>query len=232
MPPEADAARLGLIALAWLGYFALHSALASLALKRWVARRFPSWMPGYRLAFNALALVLLIPPLALTYAERGPWLWQWTGFGWWLANGLAVAALLAILWSLRWYDGRELLGLRQWRGRVLSPEDQERFHLSPLHRFVRHPWYSLALVLIWTRDMDLAFLVTAVMASLYLAIGARLEEAKLLVYHGEVYRRYRERVPSLIPLPWRFLTAEAAERLAANAPDKGIGPQMNANKRS
>jgi protein-S-isoprenylcysteine O-methyltransferase Ste14 len=216
MPSEIDLARLGLLALAWLGYFLIHSALASLAVKRWVAARFRSWMPGYRLAFNALAVLLLIPPLALTYAERGPWFWQWTGVGWWVSNGLAAAALLAIFWSLRWYDGQEFLGLRQWRGRVRRPEDQERFHLSPLHRFVRHPWYSLGLVLIWTRDMDPVFLLTAIMVSLYLAIGARLEEAKLLVYHGEVYRRYRERVPSLIPLPWRYLGPEAVERLLAN----------------
>lgn len=216
MSSEIDLARLGLLALAWLGYFLIHSALASLAVKRWVAARFPSWMPGYRLAFNALAVLLLIPALALTYAERGPWLWQWTGVGWWISNGLAAAALLAIFWSLRWYDGQEFLGLRQWRGRVRRPEDQERFHLSPLHRFVRHPWYSLGLVLIWTRDMDPAFLLTAIMVSLYLAIGARLEERKLLVYHGELYRRYRERVPSLIPLPWRYLGPEAVERLLAN----------------
>lgn len=216
MPAEFDSARLGLIALAWLGYFVIHSVLASLAIKRWVSRRFPGWMPAYRLAFNALALVLLIPPLALTYADRGPWLWHWTGVGWWLTNGLAAAALLAILWSLRWYDGLEFLGLRQWRGRVRRPEDKERFQLSPLHRFVRHPWYSLGLVLIWTRDMDPAFLLTAILLSLYLAIGARFEERKLLVYHGEVYRRYRERVPSLIPSPWRYLTTEAAEELAAN----------------
>lgn len=220
MSTEIDAARLGLIAVAWLGYFALHSALASLGLKRWVARRFPRAMPGYRIAYNTLALLLLIPPLVLTYAERGPWLWQWSGVGWWLANGLAAAALLAILWSLRWYDGQELLGLRQWRGRVRRAEDQERFHLSPLHRFVRHPWYSLGLVLVWTRDMDPAFLVSAVAITLYFAVGARLEERKLLVYHGEVYRRYRERVPSLIPLPWRYLGAEAARALSANERDR------------
>jgi protein-S-isoprenylcysteine O-methyltransferase Ste14 len=213
--------RLCLLVLSWMIYFGLHSLLASLWLKRWVAREHPGWMRGYRLFFNSAALVLLVPPLALTYVQRGPWLWEWTGFGWWVTNGLAAAAALGLLWTLRWYDGSEFLGLRQWRGRVRTAEDQERFHLSPMHRFVRHPWYSLGLVLIWTRDMDPAFLATALMISLYFLWGSRLEERKLVLYHGAPYRRYRRLVPRLIPLPWRYLTREQARALAGEPPAAG-----------
>jgi protein-S-isoprenylcysteine O-methyltransferase Ste14 len=209
--------RLCALVLSWLVYFGLHSALASLGLKRWVARAHPGWMRGYRLFFNGAALALLFPPLVLTYADRGPWLWEWTGVGWWVTNALAAGAALAFLWSLRWYDGLEFLGVRQWHGRVRTAEDQERFHLSPLHRFVRHPWYSLGLVLVWTRDMDPAFLTTALMISLYFVWGSRLEERKLVVYHGAAYRRYRRLVPSLIPLPWRYLTREQARALTADS---------------
>jgi protein-S-isoprenylcysteine O-methyltransferase Ste14 len=130
---------------------------------------------------------------------------------------LAVAAALGFLWSLRWYDGSEFLGLRQWRRDLRAAEDQEGFHLSPLHRYVRHPWYSLGLVLVWTRDMDPAFLMTALMITLYFALGSRLEERKLLVYHGEIYRRYRRRVPGLIPIPWRYLTGQQARDLMDEA---------------
>jgi protein-S-isoprenylcysteine O-methyltransferase Ste14 len=126
---------------------------------------------------------------------------------------MAFLALLGVAWSMRDYDGSEFLGIRQWREKEKAVEDQERFHISPMHRFVRHPWYSLSLVLIWTRDMDLAFLVTAVVLTLYFIVGARLEEQKLIVYHGERYRRYREMVPALLPLPWRYLSCEQANEL-------------------
>jgi len=33
--------------------------------------------------------------------DRGPWLWEWTGVGWWLANGFAALVALGFLWSLR-----------------------------------------------------------------------------------------------------------------------------------
>ena len=45
------------------------------------------------------------------------------------------------------------------------------------------------------------------------AIGSLLEETKLLSLHGDAYRRYRERVPGLIPLPWKFLRADEAKTL-------------------
>ena len=201
------------LAVCWGLYFAVHSVLASFWVKTWVAERRSGWMRGYRLFFNLTALLLLLPPLGLTFYWRGPYLWQWTGLGAWLANGMALLALAGFAWSLRYYDGSEFLGLRQWRLGLISVRDQERFQISPLHRFVRHPWYSLGLVLVWSRDMDPALLTSALLISLYFLVGSRLEERKLLVYHGEAYRRYRERVPALLPSPFRHLTQAQAQRL-------------------
>jgi len=209
-----------LLAACWIGYFALHSALASLAVKRAVAARWPRVVPAYRLGFNAVALLLILPLLAWTLGHPGPELWRWRGPWRWVADGSAALALIGVLWTLRDYDGGEFLGLRQWRDRERRVEDQERFHLSPLHRFVRHPWYSLGLVLLWTRDMDAARLVAASLATGYVVIGIRLEERKLLEYHGARYRAYRERVPALLPLPWRWLDAAAAERFRDRPADR------------
>jgi len=174
-------------------------------------------MPAYRLFFNLLALLLLLPPLYLTYHLNGPWLWRWSGPAGWFVNGLALLAIALFYWTLRYYDSGEFIGLKQWRKRLESVEDQEHFHLSPIHRFVRHPWYFLALVLIWSRDMNLPFLLTAIVITLYFWIGSRLEESKLMAYHGSLYQRYRERVPGLLPLPWRYLSKEEAEEFKRDA---------------
>ena len=214
---NSDTQHLMILAVLWLAYFTLHSLLASLRVKSWVAGTHPEWMPAYRLFFNAVALITLIPPLALTFLWRGEPLWSWRG-PWavvsWTLQGLAV---LGFLWSLRHYDTAEFLGTRQWRARRRSVADQETFHLSPLHRWVRHPWYALGLVLIWTHDMDPALLLTAILATAYFLIGSRLEEAKLCDYHGPAYEEYRARVPGLIPRPWRHLSKTEAGRLEAQA---------------
>ncbi len=213
---NASAQLMGLAA-AWLLYFLVHSALASLTMKQWVARSRPDWMPAYRLFFNTVATVLVLPPLAMTWLFRGPALWSWTGVWFWVSLLLSLAAVGGFFVSLRYYDGKEFLGLRQWRGKVRSVADQERLHISPAHRFVRHPWYFLGLLLIWTRDMDPALLTSAVAMTLYFVIGSILEERKLVRYHGKAYAQYRRRVPGLIPLPWRYLCRDEAERLRREA---------------
>ena len=201
---------------AWLVYFAIHSLFASLWLKQRVVTRFPDFMPAYRLSFNALALVLLLPIVWLMAAHPWPLVWQWQGAAKLVTSALAVLALLGFIWSLKYYDMQEFLGIRQWRGQVKSVADQEHLKISPLHRFVRHPWYFFALVLVWSRDMNLAQLITSVMVSLYFIIGSRMEERKLLVYYGERYRRYMQRVPGLFPLPGRVLSAREAAELGGD----------------
>ena len=161
------------LALSWVGYFALHSALASLAVKRWVAAAWPHLMPYYRLMYNSLATLLILPILWLTFHNPGPQLWHWQGAAAWLANGLALAALIGFWLSLKSYDTQEFLGLRQMHLNTRKVEDQEHFQLSPFHRYVRHPWYFFGLVLLWTRDMNVAMLLSGVFITLYLVIGDR-----------------------------------------------------------
>ncbi len=209
---------LALLLSYWLVYFVLHSVLASLGVKRHVAVAHPGLMPAYRLAFNSLSVLLLLPILWHMLRHPGPVLWQWQGSEAWLANGLALLAGLGFVLSLKYYDTQEFLGLRQLRTRTQRVEDQEHFHLSPFHRFVRHPWYFFGLVLVWTRDMNASMLLTGIMITLYFIFGSRLEEKKLLVYHGKTYRNYMERVPGLFPLPWKYISAGEAQELLRQDP--------------
>ncbi len=210
---ELTALQIIVLILAWAGYGLLHSLLATLALKRRAASRWP-WAPRvYRLAFNGLAVVLLAPPLYLMHRWQGTPLWQWTGVSLWVANSLAVLALVGFVLTLKDYDTAEFLGTRQWRGSERRVEDQESLHISHLHRYVRHPWYFLALVLIWTRQMDGAFLVSALCITAYFIVGSRFEEHKLIQYHGDAYREYMQRVPGIVPMPGRFLSTREARIL-------------------
>ena len=58
--------------------------------------------------------------------------------------------------------------------------------------------------------MDYLYLTSAITLSLYFFVGSKLEENKLLIYHGDVYRRYCEKVPGIVPRPWRYLTKKQA----------------------
>lgn len=200
------------LALLWLTYFFVHSLFATDSCKGFIAAKIPVGKKYYRLLYNLLAILLVIPPVWMTYSLAGDLIISWHGSWRWLSYLLTVVAIAGFLWSLRYYDSAEFLGLKQLNGHQES-DDRESFVLSPLHRYVRHPWYSLALLLIWTRDMDTAMLLSAVLITLYFIIGSRLEEAKLVMIHGENYQHYRQLVAGLIPLPWKILSRERAKEL-------------------
>lgn len=197
----------------FLAYFVIHSLTASLWMKRLAAERYPRLVPWYRLLFNSLSLLLAVPLLVVLWLYPGDPLWQWQGAGFYLANGLALLALVAFVYSLRMYDMAEFWGTRQLREQVSEVKDLEQFQISPFHRYVRHPWYFLLLVILWTRDITTTQLLSYSLITLYLFIGSRMEERKLIAYHGAIYERYRQRVAGIVPLPWKFLSRSEAERL-------------------
>jgi protein-S-isoprenylcysteine O-methyltransferase Ste14 len=160
------------------------------------------------LAYNGIALLAALPLMWLMRAVPGAELWAWNGALAWLANGLAVAALFGAMQSSKAYAMNDFLGLGVLGGDKAIERDV--FRLSTPHRFVRHPWYSFGLVIVWTRDMNAAMLVSALAITLYFIVGSWLEERKLIAIHGDTYRRYRERVPGLLPLPWKWLSREEA----------------------
>lgn len=201
------------LALGWVAYAIFHSLLAALSVKAWITRLWPGFAPWYRLAFNLQSVILVLPLVWATYAIPGDWLWRWTGIGAWFANGLAFAALAGFWLSSGTYDMGEFLGLTPLREKRRDAVEHDGFRISALHRYVRHPWYALGLVLVWTRDMNTPLLLSASAVTLYLIVGAWLEERKLETHFGAAYRDYRERVPGLIPLPWKRLSVAEAEGL-------------------
>lgn len=186
-------------ALLWLSFGAGHSLLAGATLKR----AFPA---GYRLAYNAVALVhvaavvaigrLVLAPGAAVF-DRPGWLQtvQWVA----LAGGLIVTAL-----ALRGYDLGLLAGTAQWRAarRGATAEDgDEALRLDGLHRYVRHPLYAGVIACLWGLvDSEFA-LATAIWVSACFWLGSRFEERRLIARHGAAYCAYRARVPALVP--WR-----------------------------
>lgn len=217
------------LALGWVVYALLHSLLATLSAKHWVSIHWPDLARWYRAIYNFIAMLLLMPLAWASLTIPGDWLWRWTGFSYWLANGLTVAALAGLALSGS-YDMGEFLGIRPLREKRRDAWEHEEFRISPLHRFVRHPWYALALVLVWTRNMNAPGLVSATAITLYLVIGSRLEERKLIRRFGAAYEEYRAKVPALIPLPWKRLSVEEATSLvecARSQPLHSIRPSRS-----
>ncbi|MFQ5613169.1 MAG: methyltransferase family protein [Anaerolineae bacterium] len=184
-------------------YAAVHSLLAGQGAKRWARRAFGAGVERwYRLAYNLLAVITLLPLLPLLallpdrplYVVPSPWRW--------LMVGGQMLALAGMGLSLLQTGPLHFLGLSQ----LVADNPAETGSLSErgFYTWVRHPLYFFSIVLIWlTPAMTLNLLVVFAMFTLYFYIGSMYEERRLLAEFGPAYRAYQQRVPRLIPRPWR-----------------------------
>jgi len=196
MTPAA-AALLTLFATA--AYAGLHSLLASLRFKVAVQRALGrAGARLYRLIFNLIGLITLLPLLAIPAIQPGPVLYVIPDpLVWFFLAGQAVAAIV-VLAGLLQTDIWHFLGLRQL---VAGTENQPaQFVATGLYRVVRHPMYSAGLVFLWlTPLMTTTLFVLYAGLSLYFYVGSLFEERRLLMEFGQAYADYQRRVPRLIP---------------------------------
>jgi protein-S-isoprenylcysteine O-methyltransferase Ste14 len=193
-----------LLAALWIAWCSLHSVLISIGVTRYLKSRLGEKFRFYRLAYNATALATLLPlwwysrslqsqPVFTSGALRA---FQLTLFG------FAMALFVA---GSRHYDALQFLGIRQLRDGNSSVvlTGSNRLNTRGILGVVRHPWYLGGMAFVWAvGELDYPNLVTNLILTLYLIIGAILEERKLLLEFGDEYRKYRRRVSMFFPYKW------------------------------
>lgn len=192
-----------LLALAWTAYGAVHSAMISESATRFLERRLGTAFRFYRIFFNVVAIVLLVPLVWYSASLGQEPVLRWVGP--WRGVRYALVALAVLLFAAggRHYSLRRFLGISQLReasGRGLASGGG--IDSSGILGVIRHPWYAGVLLLLWARDLDPAGLVVSGVLSAYVLVGTLLEERKLVHELGDVYRDYQKRVSMLVPLRW------------------------------
>ena len=184
------------IDLALLAFFAVtHSVMARPAFKRWWTR-----IVCREAERSVYVLVASAQVALLCWQWRplpGPTLWSASG---WAAGALVAGQLLGFgiaLVSTFLLDHFELFGLRQAFGRTVAPPE---FRTPWLYRVVRHPLYLGQVIAFWSAPhMSLGRFVLAAGLTLYVVVGARLEERDLVDTFGDDYRLYQNDVPMIVP---------------------------------
>ncbi len=189
-----------ILTLLWLLWCAGHSLLAATAVKKRLRALSPLAPACYRLAYNLLALLSLVPILWWEARIGGAKILIWAG-RWEMLRLLFWGGALGLAWGgARSYGLWSFLGLDCRRRQ--AQENPPSLRCDGVLAWTRHPWYLAGLLILWGRDLSLAQLVTAGLLSLYLILGAFWEERRLLALFGEAYEEYRLRVPMFIPWRW------------------------------
>jgi len=170
---------LSLLVIAWC---VLHSAMISASVTEYLKERLGPKFRFYRLFFNLIAVLTLIPVALFAYSMQTQMIFSWNGY---MRIGqvtiLGIAVLLFFLGG-RHYDARQVLGITQIRAGTSNTviTDTGELDTSGILGITRHPWYLATILFIWARQLDVSAVLVNVILTSYLIVGTCLEEKKLL----------------------------------------------------
>jgi protein-S-isoprenylcysteine O-methyltransferase Ste14 len=206
--PEVSFLTALLIDLGLLGAFSLqHSIMARPGFKRAWTRIVPEEAErSTYVLFSSLALIALF----YFWQPLGGVIWSVEStLGQALLYGAFFTGWMLVLVSTFLINHFDLFGLRQvWLQLVGKPYTHLKFGTPGPYKLVRHPLYLGWFIAFWaTPTMTATHLLFAIMTTAYILIAIQLEERDLVVALGDDYRRYRERVPMIIPFLRRYRRA-------------------------
>lgn len=195
-----------LLSILWVFWCAMHSILIDPVMLRRIKTHFSDLTRYYRLLYNGLSLVTLVPLIILTKLTKGPVIVSWEGYAGFMRLIFLVIALLLFRGGAKKYDLQYFLGIKQLRTgeEHLLLSEKEEFIDTGIFAVTRHPWYLGSLFFIWSMlaQYTLPVFLAACILSVYLVIGTILEERKIVAQYGASYCHYRRRVSMLFPWKW------------------------------
>ena len=171
-----------------------HSLMARPSFKKRWTRIVPE--PLERSTYVLFSGLFLVPIIMLWQSLPGV-IWQLENES--LALLLTAIATLGfgyLLFASFLTNHFELFGLRQaWLFAMGKPYTPLDFQTNWLYRFSRHPIMAGLLIVFWaTPDMTVTRFVLAVMLTVYVFVGVKIEERTLIQQFGETYTDYQRRV--------------------------------------
>jgi protein-S-isoprenylcysteine O-methyltransferase Ste14 len=186
-----------LLVFLWILYALIHSLLAAAKVKlvfEKVSRRFFRY---YRLAYTILATATLLFILYFQYSFSSPALINPKALRYISLVIFLLPGLIIMMISILKYF-KLLSGVRT----LYQAKPSKELRQEGIHNYVRHPLYLGTLLFIWGLFFIfpvLNNLIAVVIITVYVLIGIRLEEKKLLIEFGNLYADYISRVPMLVP---------------------------------
>jgi protein-S-isoprenylcysteine O-methyltransferase Ste14 len=186
------------ILLAGLIYGAIHSTFTSAPVKKWITVQLGLENPyAYRLVYVLQSIfftliylyIVFFLPDANLYVIPTPWVF--------LTTIIEAAAAVCAFLSLMQTGILAFLGLSAF---VKGKATPDHLKTDGFYRYMRHPLYFFSLLVIWLLPfMTWNILGFNIGVSVYMIMGAMLEERKLIREYGNEYLEYQKQVPAFWP---------------------------------
>ncbi len=184
-----------ILLLGWGVFYALHSALLLPKVRDSVGVT----PRTYRILYNLISLITLGLVLVIGAVISSPLVMVPGPIHFYVGLMMATMGIFIIKRAFRNYSTGVFLGLK-------PEKDQEQLVTEGLQKKVRHPLYSGTILIFlgyFIYNPLLSSFVTLLALLIYLPIGIRLEEKKLITRFGQVYIDYKKEVPAIFPSIFR-----------------------------
>ena len=190
----------------WVAWCFLHSILISRSVTKYIQSHLPGLTNWYRIIYNCFSLLTLALPIYFMTSFVSPVVFRWVGIMQLFRILLILMAIFLFREGAKKYDFGYFLGIQQ----ILTGKsstllgDEELFQPNGIFGIIRHPWYSGALLLIWSfwSEYTVTTIIVSTILSGYFVIGTVLEERKILTEYGTQYSNYQQNVSMLFPWKW------------------------------
>ncbi len=193
-----------ILALIWITFCALHSALISVTVTAYLHRKLGNTYRFYRLFYNIFSIVTLIPVIIFSLSIKQEPFFAWDGYLLLVKYLLLFTGIFCFVMGARHYNFGQFSGLAQIKEGTSHNliNDYGKLSSDGILGAVRHPFYAGTFPLLWSGDLDVTALITNIILSIYVLIGTLLEERKLILEFGDAYRQYQQSVSMLFPFLW------------------------------
>ena len=194
------------LVILWIAWCFIHSGMISITVTGYMKTKLGKFYKFYRIIFNSVALITLVPLILYSQHFKGNILFQWKGYLSFVQIILFAVSMILFIAGASKYDILEFSGIRQIiTGRSYSAlSEKGEIATSGILGVTRHPWYLGAVIFIWVayKEMYVSTLIVNTLLTLYLIVGTLLEERKIILEFGKDYRNYMARVSMLFPFKW------------------------------
>jgi protein-S-isoprenylcysteine O-methyltransferase Ste14 len=192
-----------ILSILWILWCFLHSFFTSTCITSWFKTRLGDRFALYRISYNLLSAVTLLPLLYWQGTIPGPVVIKLSPFLMIFKYAALVLGAVIVAGSFLSFDVWEFAGIRKRKnsGGTIKTEPAPVISKHGFYGIVRHPMYLGGFVFLIALMMN-AFLASFIgfgILAVYMIIGTFHEDRRLAKELGKAYRDYQREVPMLFP---------------------------------